>query len=70
MNENGLTKRELEVLEYAADGYTNKDIAHVLKISRYTVKRHFSKAYKKLGVSSKLEALAYYHNEIADKGCI
>jgi DNA-binding NarL/FixJ family response regulator len=53
-----LTKRELEILDALADGLTNKEIAKRLWLTEQTVKFHLSSVYRKLGVSSRTEALA------------
>ncbi|MEW6555557.1 MAG: response regulator transcription factor [Actinomycetota bacterium] len=54
----GLSKRELEVLQLLADGYTNKDIAGKLFISTQTVKTHIGHIFEKLGVKDRTEAVA------------
>lgn len=51
-----LTTRELEVLQYLAQGYTNKQIALQIKISIHTVKFHVNSIYLKLGVNNRTEA--------------
>lgn len=55
-----LTRRELEVLELMADGETNVRIAERLVISPTTVKSHVSCVLRKLCVTSRYEAVAYY----------
>ena len=52
-----LTAREREVLQLAAEGLANKQIALFLKISEHTVKFHLSSLYAKLGVTSRTEAV-------------
>jgi DNA-binding NarL/FixJ family response regulator len=52
-----LTGRELEVLQLAAEGLANKQIALALNISEHTVKFHLSSLYAKLGVTSRTEAI-------------
>jgi DNA-binding NarL/FixJ family response regulator len=52
-----LTGRELEVLQLAAEGMANKQIALALNISEHTVKFHLSSLYAKLGVTSRTEAI-------------
>lgn len=54
----GLTFREATLLEWAAAGKTNKDIALILGISRRTVEKHLERIYEKLGVKTKIAALA------------
>ena len=53
-----LTARELEILAALADGLTNRGIAKRLWLTEQTVKFHLSSVYRKLGVSSRTEALA------------
>ena len=52
-----LTGREREVLQLAAEGLANKQIALALEISEHTVKFHLSSLYAKLGVTSRTEAI-------------
>jgi len=52
-----LTAREREVLQLAAEGLANKQIALFLNISEHTVKFHLSSLYAKLGVTSRTEAV-------------
>lgn len=51
-----MTPRELEVLDYIAEGKSNKDIAEEMNISIYTVKRHVSGIIEKLAVSDRTQA--------------
>jgi DNA-binding NarL/FixJ family response regulator len=53
-----LTPRELEVVQLLADGASNQAIAEQLFISRHTVRNHVQRIITKLGVHSKLEAVA------------
>jgi DNA-binding NarL/FixJ family response regulator len=53
-----LTEREREVLGLLAEGLRNDDIAHRLFISPQTVQTHVRNLLAKLGVHSKLEAVA------------
>ena len=53
-----LTPRELEVLQAAAVGERNKEIAIRLGISSRTVKAHLTSVYNKLGVDSRAAAIA------------
>ena len=52
-----LSARELEVLNLAGKGYTNKAIALQLKISNRTVQTHLTRVYHKLDVASRTEAV-------------
>ena len=54
-----LTDRELEVLQWAAQGLTNYDIAQRLYISVRTVEAHLTRVYNKLAVGSRTEAVVY-----------
>jgi DNA-binding NarL/FixJ family response regulator len=53
-----LSARERQMLELAADGLTNREIAQRLYLAESTVKRHLSTAFRRLGVSSRREAAA------------
>jgi two-component system, NarL family, response regulator len=52
-----LSSRETEILEMVSKGLTNKEIAHVLQISRYTVRSHINKISSKLEVCDRTEAV-------------
>lgn len=52
-----LSERELEVLELAARGLTNRGIGHDLGISDRTVQGHLGNIYAKLQVNSRTEAV-------------
>ncbi|MCW2530175.1 MAG: LuxR family transcriptional regulator [Pseudonocardiales bacterium] len=54
-----LTGREREILQYFAQGRSNSDIAARLFISPHTVQSHTRNILAKLGVHSKLQAVAY-----------
>jgi NarL family two-component system response regulator LiaR len=54
-----LTDRELEVLQLAASGMTNREIGRALDISARTVQVHLSNVFGKLGVGSRTEAVLY-----------
>jgi DNA-binding NarL/FixJ family response regulator len=54
-----LTARELEVVQCAARGKTNKAIASDLHLSEHTVKNYLFRSFEKLGVSSRIELLFY-----------
>jgi len=51
----GLTPREREVLQLAAAGYPNKDIAQRCTISEETVKHHLTHIFNKVGASSRAQ---------------
>jgi DNA-binding NarL/FixJ family response regulator len=53
-----LTRRELEVLRLV-EGRSNRQVAQVLWVTDETVKFHLANIYRKLGVSSRAEAVAW-----------
>jgi len=55
-----LTRREQEVLEALAQGWSNTQISARLGISENTVKYHLKLIYGKLGVSNRATAIAQY----------
>lgn len=52
-----LTGREIEVLEYLAQGLTNREIAQSMNISEKTVESHMEHVLSKLSVKSRTQAL-------------
>jgi DNA-binding NarL/FixJ family response regulator len=52
----GLSERQLEVLELIGQGLPNATIANRLFISKNTVKFHVAAIYQRLGVSNRVEA--------------
>lgn len=52
-----LSSRETEILEMVSKGLTNKEIAHVLQISQYTVRNHINRISSKLEVGDRTEAV-------------
>lgn len=55
--EEGLSTREIEVLELVARGTSNKDIAKELWVSETTVKSHMLHIFDKLGVTDRTAAV-------------
>ena len=53
-----LTRRELEVLRLV-EGRSNRQVAKLLWVTDETVKFHLANVYRKLGVSSRSEAVAW-----------
>jgi len=53
-----LSERELEILELVAEGLTNREIASRLYLAVNTVKVHAGNIYGKLGVHSRMQAVA------------
>jgi DNA-binding NarL/FixJ family response regulator len=56
--QNPLTEREIEVLEYLAQGLPNKIIATRLHITTHTIKFHVAQILHKLNAASRTEAVA------------
>ena len=54
-----LSKRELTILHALQSGLSNKQIAKELFLAEQTVKFHLTNIYRKLGVSSRTEAVRY-----------
>ena len=54
-----LTNREREVLNFLAQGRSGPEIAHRLNIAPFTVRTHIRNLMGKLGVHTRLEAVAF-----------
>lgn len=54
-----LSPREMEILQHAARGQSNKEIARALGISQQTVKNHISSILRKLPARDRTEAAVY-----------
>lgn len=52
----GLSEREVEVVQLAAAGGTNREIAERLSLSQHTIARHLANARAKLGAANRTEA--------------
>jgi DNA-binding CsgD family transcriptional regulator len=59
-----LSAREAEVLRLVAAGASNADVARHLVLSENTVARHLTRIYRKLGVSSRTEAVEAVSNAL------
>jgi len=55
-----LSKRERDVLQLLTEGKDNNGIAESLSISINTVEKHLKNVYKKLGVTSRTEAVHWW----------
>jgi DNA-binding CsgD family transcriptional regulator len=53
-----LTAREVEIVKYISEGWTNKEIAHHLDISEHTVKEHVRHLLKKTKSTTRTGILA------------
>ncbi|MFJ7311137.1 response regulator [Peribacillus sp. NPDC096447] len=58
-----LTEKELFILQAAAKGFRNKDIAFDLGIAERTVKAHLTNIFNKLNVSNRMEAVTVALNQ-------
>ena len=59
----GVTEREVDVMRCIASGATVAETAERLFVSRDTVKKHLANVYAKLGVHSKMQAVALLRDE-------
>lgn len=53
-----LTARQIEVLQFVADGRCRKQAAEAIGVSPNTVKNHLSRVYERLGVRGDAAAVA------------
>lgn len=54
-----LTRREIQVLELLADGFSTKGLAERLGLSPFTVRRHVETILLKTGMHTQAQAVAY-----------
>jgi DNA-binding NarL/FixJ family response regulator len=68
----GLTRREIEILQLVAEGYSNAQLAKMLWVTEQTVKFHLSNIYRKLDVANRTEASrwAQVHGLLASRQLI
>ena len=59
VEEQTLTRREIEVLQMVATGLSNKEIGGQLSITEGTVKNHVHNALEKLQLENRIQAAAY-----------
>ena len=57
VDDNRVSSRQRQVLSLLAKGFTDDEIAKLLKLSPHTVSTHVKKLYRKLGVHSRAEAV-------------
>lgn len=62
----GITKRQFEVLEFVAKGYSNKQIANSMFLTEHTIKVHLKALFRALQVSNRTELT----QKAADKGIL
>ena len=68
-NPAGLSERELDVLRLVARGFTSREIAERLSISRRTAEHHVDHIYTKVGVSSRAAAALFaMEHDLLDAG--
>jgi DNA-binding NarL/FixJ family response regulator len=58
-----LSRREAQVLQMAAQGLANGDIAGRLDVTVHAVKFHLASVYRKLGVANRTEAAVLFTRE-------
>jgi DNA-binding NarL/FixJ family response regulator len=63
---NRLRPRELAILRLYADGFQTRQIAELLVLSPHTVRTHVRNALRRLGVSSRSEAVELLDRTNAD----
>jgi transcriptional regulator EpsA len=61
-----LSAREEEILDWLCEGKTNVEIAATLKISPYTVKNHVQRIFRKIGVTSRMQAATKYSQALGE----
>ena len=54
----GLSRREVEVIRYVADGRSNRDIGEAMGLSALTVKSHLARIARKLGTGDRAGMVA------------
>ena len=54
-----LSKRQKQLILMLDQGLSNRDIAEKLSISEHTVKVHFWRLFRRLGVNSRTQALHF-----------
>jgi DNA-binding NarL/FixJ family response regulator len=56
-----MTRRERQVIDLVADGFTNKEIAQKLHLSTYTIKSHIHNILEKLALHTRVQIAKYAH---------
>jgi DNA-binding NarL/FixJ family response regulator len=57
-----LSLRQIEIARGLSNGLSNKEIAEQLTLSIKTIENHLTRLYRQLNVNSRLEAMAYIHD--------
>jgi DNA-binding NarL/FixJ family response regulator len=56
-NDTSLSERESEILQFVARGFSNREIANLTGLSRFTIEGYTKSIYRKLAVSSRTAAV-------------
>nr|AWW87431.1 hypothetical protein [Streptomyces sp.] len=56
-----LSTREVEILRHVAQAHSNAEVAAALYLAETTVKRHLTNIYRKLGATSRVDAIRRAH---------
>ena len=54
-----LTARQEQVVALVAEGLSNREVAHELRLSEHTVKKYLYRIFEKLGISTRVELVLY-----------
>lgn len=63
-HQNGLSKRELEVLQLIAQGKNNQEIAHALYITEGTVRNYVTRILSQLGLRDRISAVLWANEHL------
>lgn len=55
-----LTKRELDVIQLLMKGFLNKEIAYNLQVSLSAIKKHNRNIYKKIGINNRTSLVIFF----------
>ena len=61
-----LSSQELHIIKWLALGKTNKEIASEMELAEKTARNYISRLYKKIHVTNRTEAVAYYMRHSAE----
>jgi DNA-binding NarL/FixJ family response regulator len=61
-----LSKRECDVVKWAVEGLSNREIAIRLELSENTVKNYLFRIFEKLGISNRVELILYAVNQLVN----
>ena len=62
--DDGLSKRESEVLSWLQQGMSNKEIALALEVSPRTIQKHLQRIYLHLDVHTRAEAIVLMRRSV------